>query len=301
MSKTAAAAEFRIEAGASVDAARRIVAQAFRAGDIDTPELDARILVGHALRLDHAALAAQSARRLSLAECDAISALAQRRLAREPVARLVGTKEFWGLPFALGPATLVPRPETETVVEAARAAIGQSRPEGRPLRIADLGTGSGALLIALLKEYPGATGVGTDVSVSALATARDNARLLGVARRADFVACDFGAALAGGFDCVVSNPPYVATGDIAGLEPEVRHFDPLLALDGGGDGLTSYRRIAADAQRLVRPGGALVVELGAGQEDAVAALMRAERLAPESPARRDLAGIPRALTLRPLP
>jgi release factor glutamine methyltransferase len=262
-----------LDAGLSIAAARRLVAQAFRQHGLDTPDLDARVLIGHALSLDHAALASAAARVLSAGEAAAISAFAVRRLAHEPVARIVGVKEFWGLEFRVTPATLVPRPETETVVEAALAAIDAGGTRTRPLRLADLGTGSGALLLALLSELPQAFGVGTDVSLPALATARANAERLGLAARAHFVACDFGAALHGGFDLVVSNPPYVASGDIAGLAPEVREHDPRGALDGGPQGLDGYRAIAADARRLLAPDGTLVVELGAGQASAVAALL----------------------------
>jgi release factor glutamine methyltransferase len=206
-------------------------------------------------------------------------------------------KEFWGLPLRITTATLVPRPETETVVEAALAAIDAAGPRARALRIADLGTGSGALLLALLSELPYAIGVGTDVSLAALAIAHDNAERFGLLPRAQFVVCDFGAALAGGFDLVVVNPPYIASGDIAALPPEVRH-DPRLALDGGTDGLACYRAIATDARRLIAPAGHLVVELGIGQEAAVGALLRSEGLI-ALPARCDLSGMPRALTAHP--
>ena len=210
----------QIEAGADIDAARRHLAREFLSHGLDTPELDARVLVGHALGLDHAALAAQSRRVLTAAEAHAVSALAARRLAREPVARIIGHKEFWGLRFKLNAETLLPRPETETVVEAALAAVENRR--SRALRIADLGTGSGALLLALLSELPTASGVGTDISLAALDCARGNAVALGLHARSAFAACDYGAALAGAFDLVVSNPPYVAGGDIATLQPEVR-------------------------------------------------------------------------------
>jgi release factor glutamine methyltransferase len=284
----------------SIDAARRDLARELRRRGMDSPELDARLLVGHALGLDHTALAAQANRRLAPHEADAISALAGRRLGNEPIARILGVKEFWGLPLRLNAETLVPRPETETVVEAALAATDPAAIQ-RGARIADLGTGSGALLLALLSEWPDARGVGTDISPGALACARENAAALGLAGRSEFVACDFGAALIDPFDLVVSNPPYIARGDIAALPPEVRDHDPLRALDGGSDGLDAYRTIAAGAKRLLAPGGALVVELGAGQADAVAAIMSARRLAPDLPMRQDLAGIARAMVLRPRP
>jgi release factor glutamine methyltransferase len=282
--------------GVTVGAARRLLADAFRAKTIDTPDLDARILMGHALKLDHAALAADPGRALGGEDVRAIADLAARRIAGEPVARIVGVKEFWGLPLRVNAATLVPRPETETLVEAALELIDAGGPRTRAPRIADLGTGSGALLLALLSELPGATGVATDISVAALATARNNACSLKLETRALFVACDFGAALAGGFDLVVVNPPYVATGDIARLPPEVRH-DPIRALDGGADGLSCYRALAADALRLLKPGGHIVVELGAGQDTAVTTLFRAVGLE-TLPVRPDLSGIPRALAAR---
>jgi release factor glutamine methyltransferase len=278
----------------TVAQARRALAAAFRASDLPTPELDARVLAGHVLALDHSALAAQADRAISDHEIDALTALAARRLAGEPVARIVGAKEFWGLPFALNAATLVPRPETETVVEAALAAIEASGP--RRLTIADLGTGSGALLLAILSELTDAFGVGTDISVEALLAARGNAERLGLASRARFVACDFGATLASGFDLVVSNPPYIASGAIADLPREVQH-DPALALDGGADGLGCYRVIAADARRLLKAGGHLVIEIGIEQEAAVTALLAASALVP-APARFDLAGVPRVLVAR---
>jgi release factor glutamine methyltransferase len=288
--------EPRIDGGVSVNAARRSLAREFRRRGLDAPELDARLLVGHTLGLDHAALAAQSSRALTTEEAGVLAALAQRRLTREPVARILGHKEFWGLSLALNAETLLPRPETETVVEAALAALSER--ERAALRIADLGTGSGALLIALLSELPGAFGVGTDISEAALACARGNAQVLGLGTRAAFVACDYGAALAGEVDLLVSNPPYVARGDIATLQSEVRDFDPRRALDGGPDGLDGYRAIAADAQRLLSGAGILVLELGQGQSEAVTALFAAAGLAPET-VKNDLSGVVRALILRP--
>jgi len=289
----AAVAPELLARGATIAQARRTLAEAFRRAGLDSPELDARLLTGHALGLDHTALTVESDRELSDQEIGTLAALAARRLKREPVARILGRKEFWGLGLRITEATLVPRPETETLVETALAAIDSEGPRNRALRIADLGTGSGALLLALLHELPNATGIGTDVSHEALAAAADNAGRLGLAARAEFATGDFGAALEGRFDLVVSNPPYVASGDIGTLDPEVRH-DPRRALDGGTDGLDGYRTIAVQARRLLKASGHLVVELGAGQEPAVAALFQAAGLAP-SPARPDLAGIPRAL------
>ena len=284
----------------TIATARRLLAQALRKRGLDTPELDARVLVAHALGLDHAALAGQGDRILSPAEADVVAALAARRLAREPVARIFGVKEFWGLALCLNAATLVPRPETETVVEAALAAINHDRGVS-VLRVADLGTGSGALLFALLTELPAAHGIGTDVSSAALGCARANAAALGLCHRASFIACDYGAALKGPFDLVVSNPPYVVHDDIAMLAPEVRDFDPHAALDGGPDGLAAYRAIAADVRRLLSPDGILVLELGAGQLGAVTKLLATAGLAAAGPPRHDLAGVARVLLVKPLP
>ena len=280
----------------TVAQARRALTDVFRQAGLDSPELDARLLVGHALDLDHTGLTIESGRSLGGDAAHTLAALTARRLDREPVARILGVKEFWGLPLRLNDATLVPRPETETVIEAALAAIDSAGPRNRAFRIADLGTGSGALLIALLTELPNASGIGTDVSHDALAAARDNAGHLGVAARAEFMFGDFGAPLTGTFDLVVSNPPYIASADIDALSPEVRH-DPRRALDGGVDGLDCYRIIAGQVLRLLKPNGDLVVELGIGQEPAVATLFRAAGLTP-SPARADLSGIPRALHAR---
>jgi len=280
----------------TVAGVRRVLANELRAAGIDSPELDARLLVAHALGLDHAALAAAATRVLDRGEAAAIAALARRRLAREPVARIRGSKEFWGLELCVDAATLVPRPETETVVEAALAALAADAARAQRLRVADLGTGCGALLLALLTELPSAFGVGTDTSLDALLVARDNARRLRLTRAA-FLACDMSAALGAPFDLIVSNPPYIPSADIAALAPEVRDFDPRSALDGGRDGLDCYRRIAAAAPGLLAPGGAVVVEIGIGQAEGVAALFSAAGLAP-TPPRPDLSGVPRALVAR---
>jgi release factor glutamine methyltransferase len=277
--------------GITVEQARRALGLGFGAAGLDTPDLDARILVGHALGLDHAALVAAQARPLAEAEAARVSALAARRLAGEPVARIVGGREFWGLPLIVTPAVLVPRPETETVVELALALLEGDRT--RPLRIADLGTGSGAILLALLRELPNASGIGTDIATGALDVARRNAGRLGLGDRVRLLASDFGAALEGPFDLVVSNPPYIASGEIATLAREVREHDPLPALDGGADGLDAYRALAADAARLIGTGH-LVVEIGAGQQRDIEFLFGEKGLAIAG-LRHDLAGIARAI------
>jgi release factor glutamine methyltransferase len=278
-----------------VAGARRLVAGLLDKAGIESPALDARLLVGHALALDHGGLIAQGTRLLSADERARLAALAARRLAGEPVARILGIREFFGLPFALSRATLVPRPETECVVEAAIAAVAERR--DTPLRIADLGTGSGAILLALLHELPQARGIGTDRDAQALATARDNARALTLDARAVFAVADFGAPLSGYFDLVVSNPPYIESATIESLPREVRDFDPRLALDGGADGLAAYRTIAAQAAAFLAAGGALVVEIGRGQERDVQAVFAAQGLR-LADFRRDLSGIVRALVFR---
>jgi release factor glutamine methyltransferase len=287
----AAGNAFRTVAGA-----RRALAAKLRNRGFESPELDARILIGHALGLDHGALAAAASRHLSVDEEEAIAALSRRRVTHEPIARIIGHKEFWSLSLHVDATTLVPRPETETVVEAAFTAIEARGARGRALRIADLGTGCGALLLALLSELPRAFGVGSDASFGALHVARGNARRLGMARAA-FVACNMATALGGPFDVIVSNPPYVASGDIAALAPEVRDFEPRSALDGGVDGLDFYRQLAAAAPALLASEGLLVVELGAAQAEAVAALFAAAGLAPSAP-QSDLSGVARALPAR---
>jgi release factor glutamine methyltransferase len=288
-------------AGQTVEAARRALAARLRREGIDSAELDARILVGFVLGLDLTGLIAATSRVLTVDETECLENFARRRMAGEPVARIIGLKEFWGLPLRLSPATLVPRPDTETVVEAALEILRAESKCDSPLRIADLGTGSGAILLALLSELPDAFGVGTDISVPALRTARDNARQLGFAARAAFVACDYAAALSGPFDLIVSNPPYIRSAQIASLEAEVRDHDPHPALDGGFDGLDAYRLIAPQASRLLAPGGALVMEVGHGQSGDVQGLLTAAGLTPAGPPKSDLAGIRRAVTGRFLP
>lgn len=279
----------------TIASARRLIAEIFRKSAIESPELDSRILIGYALGLDHAGLTSAATRVLSEQEIERINAFAERRLRREPVARIIGRKEFWSLPLKVSAATLVPRPETETVVEAALGTIGDRR---QPLRIADLGTGTGAILLALASELPNATGVGTDIDAAALATARENACDAGLQNRCAFILSDFGAALAGSFDLIVSNPPYIANSEISALAPEVRDFDPKAALDGGTDGLDCYRRIAADSPRLLKSSGRLVVEIGAGQAAAVTSIFEAAGLDRAAPPRPDLAGTPRALVFQ---
>jgi release factor glutamine methyltransferase len=290
-----------IFAGHTVEAARRLLTARFRAGQIDSAELDARVLVGAVLGLDLTGVIRSARLLLTPEQASRLEDFARRRLAGEPVARVVGCREFWGLPLRLSAETLVPRPDTETVVELALQMARAAPAADRALRIADIGTGSGAILLALLSELPEACGVGTDISVGALRTARANAADLGFGSRAVFIACDHAAALSKGFDLIVSNPPYIRSAEIAGLDPEVRDHDPHCALDGGADGLDAYRALIPQAARLLTQRGALVVEVGQGQSAEVEGLMTAAGLILERPPSTDLAGVPRAVAGRNCP
>jgi release factor glutamine methyltransferase len=287
--------------GATVEAARRALTNRFRAGSIETAELDARILVGAALGLDLTELIAAGRKLLTADQSLRIEDFARRRCHGEPVARIIGGKEFWGLPLQLSAATLVPRPDTESVVELALEMLRADTRPGRRLRIGDIGTGSGAILLALLSELPDGYGVGTDISETALRTARTNAANLGLADRAGFVACCYAEALSDRFDLIASNPPYIRSAEIAGLATEVRDHDPLDALDGGADGLDAYRAIIPQAVGLLAERGALVVEVGHTQSEDVRQLMSAAGLTIDVPAKVDLAGIERAVAGRKLP
>jgi release factor glutamine methyltransferase len=288
-------------AGHTVDAVRRALTARFKSGGIDSAELDARMLVGAILGLDLTGTITAAGRLLTTDESVHLEQFAIRRLAGEPVARIIGNREFWGLPLQLSAATLVPRPDTETVVELALQILRTDEPADRPLRIADLGTGSGAILLALLSELSNAQGFGTDISEEALLVARGNAERLGLSDRATFIACDYATGLSGPFDLIASNPPYIRSADIAGLATEVRDHDPRAALDGGADGLDAYRTLIPQAAGLLAPGGALVVEAGQGQSGQIETLMTAAGLTTSSAPRADLAGVLRAVSGHRLP
>jgi release factor glutamine methyltransferase len=288
-------------AGQTIETARRALTARLKAAAIDSADLDARLLTGDVLGLDLTGLIAAASRVLSASESGRLESFAQRRLAGEPVARILGHKEFWGISLQLSPATLVPRPDTETVVELALEILRANGASDRSMRVADLGTGSGAILLALLSELPQAQGFGTDISTAALQTAAANAARAGLADRATFIACDYASDLAGRFDLIVSNPPYIRSSDIAGLAAEVRQHDPLAALDGGPDGLDAYRALIPQAACLLAPGAALVVEAGHGQSRDIEALMTAAGLTRGRPPKADLAGIQRAVAGQKLP
>lgn len=260
-------------AGLDTREALTVVTRLLGDGGVENPARDARLLLLSALAITGTDLLRDPDRRLDQDEARKFWDLAQRRAVREPVSRILGERGFYGRTFRVVPATLDPRPCTETVVEAALEIAGREGWQDRPIRILDIGTGSGALLVTLLAELPLATGLGTDISDRALGAARVNAERLGVASRASFLNRRSGEGVAGPFDLVVSNPPYIPSDDIAALEPEVRDFDPLGALDGGVDGLAIYREIAASLLELV-PSGWALMEVGAGQAADVAAILR---------------------------
>lgn len=284
-----------MSAALTVSALRRTVRDALAVAGTDSPDLDARLLIASVLGCDPAALVARGADPVAEEVAARVQALVARRRAGEPVARILGRREFWSLDFTLAPETLVPRPDTETVVEAALAACPD---RAAPLRVLDLGIGSGAILAAILSERPEAFGIGVDRAAGAAWAARDNLERAGLAGRAAVMVGDWAEALCARFDLVVSNPPYIPAGEIAALDAEVRRHDPMLALDGGADGLDAYRAIARALPRLLVPGGVAVLELGIGQEADVSALLGAAGLSCAGPARRDLGGIPRALVAR---
>jgi release factor glutamine methyltransferase len=265
------------------------IANRLAAAGIEDSRREARIILAHALGTDAAGLLALSEIEPAIAE-----PLVARRAAREPLAYIFGQREFWGLDLCTSSATLIPRPDTETLIEAALA-IFRHRP--LVLRILDLGTGTGCLLLAALHEFPGAFGIGVDISPQASALARLNAESLGLAGRAAFIAGNWADAISEKFDLILSNPPYITTADLAGLMPEVQIYEPLTALDGGADGLAAYRAIILDLPRLLAANGAAILELGAGQAPEVAKI--AETAGFNTQTRADLANIPRALIIRP--
>lgn len=273
-----------------------LAAKFFAARNVASPRLDAELLLAEVLATDRVGVYLRFDRPLGRAEVDAYRALVKRRGEGEPVAHLLGRREFWSRTFVVTPDVLVPRPETELVVERALALIDADGGRERPLRVLDLGTGSGVLAVTLATELPKAQVTGIDVSPAALAVARRNAETLGVADRVHFLESDWTSALGPDerFDVVVSNPPYVPSGELPELPAEVRR-DPALALDGGVDGLAAYRRIADAAVRILAPGGVLLCEVGAGQAADVGAIFAAARLGAIA-CFADLAGIDRVVT-----
>lgn len=260
-------------AGLSAREAQAALTRAFGAAGIEEPARDARLLTLAALKVSAQDLVRDPEQLLSDKDAAQLAEVALRRLRREPVSRIVGVRGFYGRDFLITPATLDPRPCTETVIEAALEIAEREGYRERPIRILDVGTGSGALLVTLLAELPLAQGLGTDISDEALHAARANAERLGVGGRARFVNRRTLEGVEGPFDMLVSNPPYIPTGDIVSLEPEVSVFDPRAALDGGADGLDIYRALSRGLAAVVSDGWALF-EVGAEQAEPVAEMLR---------------------------
>jgi release factor glutamine methyltransferase len=265
--------------------------QALRAAGIDDAMLDAGLLLAHAIGGDRLTLVRDADRELTQGEARFLMELIGARASRKPVSRLLGRREFWSLELQINDAVLDPRPDSETAVVAA---LEQLSNLNGAFRIADFGTGSGCLLLAILVERQQAWGVGVDISLPAVQLARRNADALGLAHRAGFMVGDWGRGLVGDLDLIVANPPYIPSAQIAGLAPEVRYHDPRQALDGGGDGLTAYRAMAPDLKRLLKPGGQAILECGHDQASDLARLLESEGLRVES-FHADLAGIDRCV------
>ncbi len=264
----------------------QIAQQRLKEAGVDDPQFDTRLLAAHALSCNRMQIMMQAERIMTAEEIAAVYRLIDRRAAREPVARIIGEREFWGLPIALNEATLEPRPDSETLVEAALtkmegltssaklSAEAMAKTKSLALNILDLGSGSGCLLLALLSKWPNATGLGIDISPRAVEQARINAERLGLADRAAFRVNYWLEGLGETFDVIISNPPYVASGDIPNLMPEVRNFDPHEALDGGADGLDVYRFLIPQLPLFLNPNGFAIFEVGQGQAEAVCGLFR---------------------------
>ncbi|WP_247881191.1 peptide chain release factor N(5)-glutamine methyltransferase [Skermanella sp. TT6] len=262
-----------------------------REAGIDTPELDARLLTGAALGMTREHMLIHATARLNQPQVARVLGFVARRVGREPVSRILGRREFWSLDFTLSPATLDPRPDSETVVEEALAGVADRQAS---LSVLDLGTGTGCLLLAVLSELPKATGLGIDRSEEAVETARANARRLGLGQRARFSTGDWASGIEDRFDLVISNPPYIPDADIEALAPEVTRFDPPAALAGGPDGLDAYRTIVAQLPGVLKPGGRIIFEVGFGQSADVSALLRAAGFG-RIGVRKDLGGVERVV------
>ena len=280
----------------SLGQAHTAAARLLREARIAAPELDARLLLCHAAGLSHEAYVAGINDALAPEAAARFGASIERRLAGEPVSRIIGIREFYGRPFRIDASTLDPRPDTETLVEAALSLVDREA----PLSVLDLGTGSGCILITLLAELPQASGVGVDISLPALEGAQANAQVHGVGDRASFAASDWLEAVEGSFDLVVANPPYLSAADMGALSPEVRDHDPAPALDGGPEGLSAYRRIVPGLRKALRPGGFALFEIGPDQAQAVLRLLAEAGLDVGEGQHlwRDLAGRPRVVGAR---
>jgi release factor glutamine methyltransferase len=284
-----------LEASTARSEALASLERTFQICGIENPAREARVSLCAASGISPVALIADPREPLGSAAWK-VQDVAARRAVGEPLSRIVGKREFWGLSLAITPDVLDPRPETETIVEAALSVLSESRED--PLRILDLGVGSGALLCALLTEFGHARGIGVDISADAADVAQGNLQACGLSLRAEIRVGDWTRGIEGRFDLIVSNPPYIPRVDLPGLPREVRNFDPWLALDGGIDGLAAYRRILPESRRLLAPGGWLFAELGAGQAAKVTAVASQCGFT-DVRTYQDLAGVDRVVAVRP--
>lgn len=244
------------------------IRQRFEEAGIDSPDLDARLILKSVLKVSDADFISCSDIIVTPADREKIDSMVRRRLEGEPVSRILGIREFWGLPFKVTQDVLDPRPDTETIIEV----TVRKFKDNPPRNILDLGTGSGCILIALLHEFPEAKGVGTDISQDALEVAGENAKTNNVLNRADFIWSNWGESVEESFDLIVSNPPYIQNQEITNLSKEVKNFDPILALDGGEDGLQAYKSIFTEIKILLNPDGAGLFEIGYDQQKDVVRL-----------------------------
>ncbi len=279
------------DAGASLRQALSAITSRLQGAGIERARAEARLLAAQALGVKLETVVGDDARELTGDEMQRLEALAARRVRREPMAQILGRREFFGRNFRVTADVLTPRPDSETLIEAV---LAQAPDRSAPLQLLELGVGSGCLLLTLMAELPNANGLGIDISPAALAVTKANANALGLAERCDLIEGDWSGAVTGSYDIVVSNPPYIPSADISVLEPEVSRYEPRMALDGGADGLTFYRRLTKDIDRLLVSGGLLALEVGIGQAGDVAALLGSAGLQ-QIECRQDLAGIERCV------
>ena len=258
---------------------------------IETARLDARLLIEHVLRLAPHEVNSKREQTLAVTEYERLQALVRRRAKREPLAYIVAEREFWSLPFIVSKATLVPRPDSETLIEAA---LARFQDRNVCLSLLDLGTGSGCLLLSLLHELPRSTGIGIDCCPEALTIARQNAKRLSLSDRASFVCADWGKGLSTRFDIIVCNPPYIPQGELEALMPEVSHYEPRHALSGGMDGLESYRKVASVLPGMMQENGLVILEIGINQTTDVSNILTGNGLQVIE-SKRDLSGLPRCI------
>ena len=275
------------------DIVSRVAKRLWQVG-IENEDYEARVLVAHALGLPSATLYLEAPEHLSFRQGMDIEHYVERRCKREPLSKIVGEKEFWSLPFKVSKATLDPRPDSETLIEAVLECFPDHLAN---FRFLDIGTGSGCLLLAALQEYPNSSGVGVDISPEALKIATYNADVLGMTARTKFLEGSWTAPVEDVFDVILSNPPYIATAEIATLSPEVREFDPMLALDGGEDGLGAYRQLMPLLAAVLQPQGYVFLEIGYTQQAAVEAFVVEAGLQVVA-CRQDLAGHPRCVVAK---